>query len=290
MLVTNIDGLLAGVAVTNHFQAPNGRDWLAVLGLGTTLQHNYTYDAYGRMETVSAGVYSATYGYLPNSDLLRTTTCKNNGANVLTTTRAWDYGMRLAAIINEVNGANVSSHAYVYDALNRRTQASLEDGSMWKYDYNDRDELTGARRYWPDWSPVSGQRFGYDYDNIGNRKSASAGGDTNGANWRTISYTANALNEYTSITTPGYKDICGAAIATNSVAVNGNASDRKVEYFHREISIGNGNGPVWQDVSVTSAGASSGGGLVLPANSQTLTYDLDGNLVFDGILNLTRQP
>jgi len=43
-------------------------------------------------------------------------------------------------------------------------------------------------------------------------------------------YTANALNEYTSITTPGYKDICGAAIATNSVAVNGGTADRKVEY------------------------------------------------------------
>jgi RHS repeat-associated protein len=282
-LATNVDGLLAGVAVTNHFQAPNGRDWLAVLGLGTTLQHNYTYDAYGRMDTVSAGVYSATYGYLPNSDLLRSTTCRNNGTTNLVTTRSWEYGMRLGVILNQVNGVNVSSHAYVYDALNRRTQASLEDGSIWKYDYNDRDELTGARRYWPDWSPVSGQRFGYDYDNIGNRKTASAGGDTNGANWRTTSYTANALNEYTSITTPGYKDICGAAIATNSVAVNANTADRKVEYFHREISIGNTNAPLWQDVSVTSAGTTNTGGFVFPANSQALTYDLDGNLAFDGI-------
>ena len=41
-------------------------------------------------------------------------------------------------------------------------------------------------------------------------------------------YTANALNEYTSITTPGYKDICAAAIATNGVTVNGNTADRKV--------------------------------------------------------------
>jgi len=84
--------------------------------------------------------------------------------------------MRLGAILNQVNGAIVSSHAYRYDGLNRRTEASLEDGSMWKYDYNDRDELIGARRYWPDWSPVSGQLFAYDYDNIGSRKTASAGG------------------------------------------------------------------------------------------------------------------
>lgn len=282
-LLTNVDGLLVGVGVTSHFQAPNGRDWLAVLGLGTTLQHNYAYDAYGRLDTVSAGVYAATYGYLPNSDLLRTTTSKNNGTTKLVTTRSWEYGMRLGAILNQVSGTTVSSHAYTYDLLNRRTQASLEDGSVWKYDYNDRDELIGARRYWPDWSPVSGQLFAYDYDNIGNRKTASAGGDANGWNLRQTTYAANALNEYTSVTTPGYEDICGVAIGTNGVTVNGNTADRKVEYFHREITIGNGSGPLWQDATVVSGGATNKGGLVFPANSQTLTYDADGNLAFDGI-------
>jgi hypothetical protein len=34
------------------------------------------------------------------------------------------------------------------------------------------DELIGARRLWADWSPVTGQRFAYDFDNIGNRKTA----------------------------------------------------------------------------------------------------------------------
>jgi hypothetical protein len=167
--------------------------------------------------------------------------------------------------------------------LNRRSQAALEDGSIWDYDYNDRDELTGARHYWPDWSPVSGQFFGYAYDNIGNRKTSSAGGDVNGWNLRQTTYTANALNEYTSITTPGYKDICGAAIATNSVAVNGNASDRKVEYFHREIPISNGNGPLWTNVTVVSGGTTSTGGCVFSDDNQTLAYDADGNLTFDGI-------
>jgi YD repeat-containing protein len=151
------DGLLAGMTVTNHFDSIGHRDGLSVLDSTTPLlQHSFSYEAYGRLDTVSAGVYSATYGYLPNSDLLRTITCNNNGTTILKTTRAWDYGMRLGAIVNQVNGVNVSSHAYVYDALNRRTQASLEGGSIWKYDYNDRDELTGARRYWPDWPPVSG--------------------------------------------------------------------------------------------------------------------------------------
>ena len=55
-------------------------------------------------------------------------------------------------------------------------------------------------------------------------------------------------------------------------------------YFHSQISIANGGGPLWQNVSIT-AGATTNGGLVFPANSQSLTYDADGNLTFDGIWN-----
>lgn len=277
-------GLLAGITVTNHFDSFGRRDLLSAHSSSAPLlQHSFSYDAYGRLYTVSNGIYSALYGYLPNSDLLQTTTCKSNTTPLLTATRTWETGPRLRSIVNSVNGATVTSHTYRYDSLDRRIQATLEDGSLWKYDYNDRDELTAARRFWPDWAPVSGQQFAYDYDNIGNRKTASSGGDTNGWNLRTASYTANSLNEYTSIAIPGYKDICGVALAANGVTVNGGTADRKMEYFHREISIANGNGPLWNDVTVASGGASDTGGLVFPANTQTLTYDEDGNLTFDGI-------
>lgn len=110
--------------------------------------------------------------------------------------------------------------------LNRRTRAVLEDASEWVYDYNDRNELIGAKRYWPDWSPVTGQQFGYDCDNIGNRKTATSGGDVNGGRLRTTTYTANGLNQYSAVATLGYGDIIGVAIATNSVMVNGGTADR----------------------------------------------------------------
>jgi RHS repeat-associated protein len=277
------NGLLAGITVSNHFDARYGRDALSVLSINNPLSTiNYFYDSYGRLGTVSSGVYSAEYGYLANSDLLATTTCKNNGSTVLTTTRSWEYGMRLGSIVNEAGGAVVSSHAYEYDALNRRTRASLEDGSCWRYAYNDRDELTGARRYWPGQDPVTGQQFAYDYDNIGNRKSASSGGDAHGGNLRQTTYAANELNQYTSIFNPGYKDILGVALATNSVTVNRGPADRKVEYFHREISVANDSGPLWQNVSVTSGAATANGALLAPAQNQTLAYNADGNLSFDG--------
>jgi len=276
-------GLLSGITVTNHINSVYGRDWVAVQGLASALQNNYGYDTYGRLGTVSSGNYSATYGYLPNSDLLQTTTCRNNSSTVLTTTRCWEYGMRLGAILNEASGIDVSSRSYNYDARSRPVSATLEDGSLWSYAYNDRDELISAHRFWSDWSAVSGQQFGYAYDNIGNRITSTSGGNVNGWNTRQSGYTVNSLDQYTSIATPGYKDVCGAAIATNSVTVNACATDRKSEYFHDELSIANSNGPLWETVNVNSGTNAVSGGLAFPANQQTLTYDTDGNLTFDGI-------
>ncbi len=68
-----------------------------------------------------------------------------------------------------------------------------------------------------------------------------------------------------------------------NVTVNSGPADQKAEYFHREIAVGNGSGPVWQGVSVSCAGATTNGGFVFPASSQTLQYDADGNLTFDGV-------
>jgi hypothetical protein len=51
-------------------------------------------------------------------------------------------------------------------------------------------------------------------------------------------FTNNSLNQYIGITTPGYENILGAALAM-FVTVNGGVADRKDEYFHREISVSN---------------------------------------------------
>jgi hypothetical protein len=138
--------------------------------------------------------------------------------------------------------------------------------------------LTGAGRFWSDWTAVTGQQYGYNFDNIGNRTTAQSGSVGS-----TVSYTVNSLNEYSGITTPGSKDIIGLAVATSAVTVNGGAADRKGEYFHKAITVGNSGGPVWQEVTNSAGGATVTGGLAFPANSQSLAYDADGNLTFDGI-------
>jgi RHS repeat-associated protein len=284
-----IAGLMSGIAVTNHFNSVYGRDFLKVAGTTTPLTNQFTYDSYGRLVTVSCGIYSAAYGYLANSDLIQGTSSKSNAIEILRTTRTWEIGPRLRSVVNTANNSVVTSFGYRYDALNRRIQTGLEDGSSWLYDYGDRNELTGARREWSDWTPVSGQQFTYAYDNIGNRTTSGGGGDTNGANLRPIGYGANSLNEYSSITNLGYRDVLGVAFATNSIAITntlngiGGLADRKMEYFHRELTINNSNAPLWQTLSITCGGTVSNGGCTFPAYTQNFAYDGDGNLTFDGI-------
>ena len=63
-------------------------------------------------------------------------------------------------------------------------------------------QVTFGKKYWSDGSPVAGQQFTYDFDDIGNRRSAASGGDAIGANLRSASYTNNALNQIVSRNVP----------------------------------------------------------------------------------------
>jgi RHS repeat-associated protein len=277
-----VGGLFVNLTLTNRFDTLYGREWLKLQKSGADqFTHTYGYDAYGRINSVADGVYSAGYGYLANSDLLQTTTFRNNGATRLTTSRVWEYGVRLHSIAN-VTTFTPSRHTYAYDALNRRVGATLADGSRWAYDYNDRNELVSASRLWADHAPVSGQQFQYAFDNIGNLKTNWSGGDVNGMNLRSSAFTVNSLNQYSSITVPGYRPVTGVAHAAATVTVNSQSTDRKGEHYHRELSISNGSGPVWTNITVTST-TNVTGNLLVPPATRSLTYDDDGNLTADGL-------
>ena len=281
-------GWFAGLTLTNHFDPALGRDALSLRQSGTNvLTVAYGYDAQGRLNAVTNGPDAVAYTYAADSDCLATTTFRHNGAQVLATTRAWDAGERLQSIANVVNTGPVTSHAYTYDALHRRTRAVLEDSTTWDYGYNDRDEVISGQRRWQSQEPVAGQQFQYEYDPIGNRTLARSGGDATGANLRTTTYLTDAANQYTTITNPAYKDVMGAALADHRVAVNGGVADRMGEYFHREITVTNAAGPCLTPVRVTVSNTlevvSTNGSLLSPARSQTLAYDASGNLTNDGL-------
>ena len=80
--------------------------------------------------------------------------------------------------------------------------------------------------------------------------------------------------------------IMGLGYATNTHAVNGTTACRKGEYFRQPLSLANGNGAVWQNVSVVEANlATNSGNLFVPGTPESFGYDADGNLTSDGRWN-----
>jgi YD repeat-containing protein len=170
--------------------------------LGSGYDVTYGYDAQGRVGSVGWSVSgqsdSATYGRVAGSELLGGVTY----ASGLATTYGYEATRDLKTQVKNVaGGATVSQYDYQYDAVGRRGSV-VNSGSAFampafsKWNYNDRNELIESARYEGanvgDVSlPVMAEYRAYGFDAIGNRTGASEAGTMK-------SYSANALNEYTS--------------------------------------------------------------------------------------------
>jgi hypothetical protein len=123
------------------------------------------------------------YSYLPGTDILSGWSSPSGFA----VTRAFEaHRDLLIAVSNRYNDATVSAFDYINDALARRTQR-IDSGSAAttnQFGYNPRSELIDAS--------MGTNAYGYAYDSIGNRLAV-----TNNA--ETLTYAANALNQYTII-------------------------------------------------------------------------------------------
>jgi len=137
----------------------------------------------------------------------------------MTTTKQYDYLNRLTSISSVPSASSAVNFNYNYNNANQRVQSALVDGSYWSYNYDSLGQVTSGKKYWADGTPVAGQQFDYAFDTIGNRGSTKTGGDETGASQRTASYTNNTLNQITGGDVPGYVDIKGISIATNTVTV-----------------------------------------------------------------------
>jgi len=128
------------------------------------------------------------YGYLPGSNLLHTLTMPCN----MTLTQSYETQRDLLIGMAYHRGSTlVAQRTYTYDTLGRPlTRSTARNGQTVNdsFVHNTRSELTGAT--------VNGIPYGYTYDNIGNRTAALE--ESSGVASRTT-YTANELNQYTSI-------------------------------------------------------------------------------------------
>ena len=130
-----------------------------------------------------------TWSYLAGSDLKSSLTYPNG------LTASWSYGNRGELL--EANNASptdtISQYTYTYDAVGRRISCA-HSGSAFtspdtnSYLYNIRSELTNATA-----AVNAAYRYGYDFDDIGNRMSSAECGV------QSAEYVSNELNQYTNI-------------------------------------------------------------------------------------------
>ncbi|MDO5465416.1 MAG: RHS repeat-associated core domain-containing protein, partial [Akkermansia sp.] len=135
-----------------------------------------------------------SYAYLPGTNLLQQLTLPSN----MTLTQSYEPQRDLlTGMLYKRGSTAVSQRSYTYDALGRpltrstsRNRQTINDS----FGYNNRSELTTAT--------VSNGSYAYDYDNIGNRKSAQEAAES------ATSYESNQLNQYTAIGgfEPSYDD------------------------------------------------------------------------------------
>ena len=122
------------------------------------------------------------YEYLPGTNLLHKLT-KPNG---MTLTQSYEPQRDLLTGMSYHRGSTlVAQRSYTYDTLGRplcRSTARNGQTVNDSFGYNNRSELTTAI--------VNNGSYAYDYDNIGNRKSAQEVSE------EVTSYTANELNQY----------------------------------------------------------------------------------------------
>ncbi len=134
-----------------------------------------------------------TWSYLPGSDL-KSSLAYPNG---LTAAWTYDANNQLLQVCNSFPTNIISQYDYTYDAAGRRVQITRSGSAMSEtrtdvYGYNARSELISAAK--SGGSQSSATEYAYSYDDIGNRITSLDLG-TNRV------YSANELNQYSSITT-----------------------------------------------------------------------------------------
>ena len=253
----------------------------------------YGYDAASRLVLVSnvqsSIPFSATYSYLANSSLVGQIAFKHGGATAMTTTKQYDYLNRLTSIASTPAGAGQFpvSYAYGYNAANQRVSRNDWDGPHWNYGYDSLGQVTNGTKYWADNKPVPGEQFGYAFDNIGNRRATTQGGDSSGGSLRSAAYGVNDLNQCIIRTVPNGFDVLGIANVAATVTINGSGVDyQRGEFYHKLFNATNSSAPVWVSVTNTAtySGASNSvvGSWFIPTTPEQFTYDFDGNETSDG--------
>ena len=136
------------------------------VGGSSTLLYNY--DDAGRMTAlVAGGSQTTTYSY-DNANRMTSTTLPDGSVE----TRSYTAAADLASIESVKSGTTITSSAYSYDSLGRKTSETSPSYAL-AYTYDNGGQLTGEVR-----TGASAYSVSYTYDNAGNRATKVLGSTT----------------------------------------------------------------------------------------------------------------
>jgi RHS repeat-associated protein len=196
-----------------------------------------------------------------------------------------DFGRLLAIHLKTSANGMLNAHEYVYDPANRRTNqvriigttgASTATNST-AYTYDNIGQLKTAKGVDTNGTLRLHEQFGYAYDAAGN------------LNYRTNNelvhtFSVNSLNQLTNVSRSGTLTVSGATSdpATN-VTVNATAALRYSDntFARTNTPFGGGYNATAKDTNGRTASHSVF--VTFMANFPTNYYDLNGNLIYDGL-------
>ena len=263
----------------------------------SVIQTLLSYDALGRIASITSGTNTFTYSYLPGTDIVDGYTCGNFSRKI----EFEPLRNLVAAVTNSYAKRVISAFDYTNDAAGRRIAISRSgeafgdlSGATDSYGYNSRNEVISARRT-KNGEIIRGFNEDFEYDPIGNRIWSTTYNELGEP--KTSQYSANNLNQYTSRTVPGYAAVRGHADADATVTVNEKPTYRYGEYFFGSDEFDNSQFALEAELVTSAVLASPTNGpdevcsvtsrVHIPKATQHFSYDLDGNLSTDGYYTFT---
>ena len=100
------------------------------------------------------------YAYHPGTGIVRTLAHKNGAATLATRTLHRDLAGQTTGVETKTPaGTTLLRLGYKHDGAGRRTRATRETGAYWAYGYNDRGEVTSAKKHLAAATPIPGHQF-----------------------------------------------------------------------------------------------------------------------------------
>jgi RHS repeat-associated protein len=278
--------------------------------ISQTVAYDGVTGRYDHIDSRRAGQTNAhtfTYTYVANSDLVANLTGSGDSIQLKV-----DYAYEttrdlLASVDSQWGETSRTRYDYTHNSL-YQPETSVQSGSVYNdygasstfriFQYDDRGELkTDAGFLGSDPtsqnSPLPSRRFEYTYDAIGNRTTSNhtgVAGTKNNYSFDDVNYPDDRkMNRYSSRDN-AVLQVSGTVTYGATVLVSGRPQNAAVKggFWTDDFTVANLSGPYSQAViaAATKSGSSTTTGgktAYVPPFTQTYTYDLDGNMLSDGI-------